>query len=126
MFESLAVFAFFLGAASMGIILRNRVRANPDYLGHDARQKKYADIFFKKNNSGVLSFQPLVLVVFFSTFFLLFSQPFFNMFKTKDNINPELVEYIKNTGGIEAWKQMSPAQLEAYDKKIKELEANKH
>lgn len=119
-------FAFFLVTALMAIMLRNRMRANPECLEYDAPLKEIAGILFKKNKSGILSFSPLVSILFFSTFFLLFSQPFFNLFKPKEDINPELVEYIKNTGGMEAWKQMSPAQLEAYEKKIKELEANKH
>lgn len=126
MVNVLIVTSIFIVCVSFGLIIRNRLRTNPDVLEKNPELKRAAGFFFIKNKAGTFSYSPHALLVFFVTFFAFFSGPFFSAFHKEENINPDLVEYIKNTGGIDAWKKMSPAQLEEYKKKIQELVAAKH
>lgn len=88
----------------------------------DSMDRLFA-MMFRRNKSGVISFQPLAVLLFASWFICLF--PFNSVFHAKDKTDPKLLQYWEQVGGQDGYNKMSSAQKDEVNKKMESLLSDK-
>lgn len=145
--EALLVAAAFSFSAVIAVMLRNKLRktdalcapvlrkseklsadsglaASLGFAGKDASSMdRLFAMMFRRNKSGVISFQPLAVLVFASWFICFF--PFNSVFHVKDKTNPKLLQYWEQVGGQDGYNKMSSAQKDEVNKKMESLLSDK-
>lgn len=147
MLEALLVAAAFLFSAVIAVMLRNKLRktealcdpvlrkseklladsglaASLGFAGKDAgSMDRLFAMMFRRNKSGVISFQPLAVLLFASLFICIF--PFNSVFHAKNQTNPKLLQYWEQIGGQDGFNKMSSAQKDEAKEKIESLLSDK-
>lgn len=134
MFGAIFVVGLFSLIAAGALLVRSHLRKMEAldsglsaYLGFAGKDADSMDrlfaMMFRRNKSGVISFQPLAVLLFALWFICLF--PFNSVFHAKDKTNPKLLQYWEQVGGQDGYNKMSSAQKDEVNKKMESLLSDK-